>query len=54
MKSCMEVCDMSVRAKALENLYRRGKVAKDGLKQAVTDGVITSGEYQQITGEVAV
>lgn len=42
---------MSAKAKALQNLYRRGKVTKDGLKQAVADGVITPEEYQEITGE---
>ena len=43
---------MNARAKALANLYRRNKVTKDGLRQAVSDGVITSAEYQEITGEV--
>ena len=43
---------MSARAKAMATLYRRYKVTKDGLKQAVTDGIITAVEYQQITGEV--
>ncbi|WP_195608738.1 XkdX family protein [Intestinimonas butyriciproducens] len=42
---------MSARAKALANLYRRGKVTEDGLKQAAADGVITAGEYRDITGE---
>ena len=42
---------MSARAKAMAMLYRRGKVAEDGLKQAVADGVITAAEYQQIIGE---
>lgn len=42
---------MSVRARAMANLYRRNKVIKDGLKQAVIDGVITAAEYQGITGE---
>lgn len=40
-----------MRAKALENLYRRNKITKDGLKKAVTDGVITAEEYKKITGE---
>ena len=43
---------MSIRAKALANLYRRNKVTKDGLKQAVADGVITAAEYEIITSEV--
>ena len=41
---------MSSRAKALANLYRRGKINEDGLKQAVVDGVITPAEYEEITG----
>ena len=43
---------MSARAKALENLYRRNKITKDGMKQAVKDGVITAEEYAEITGEI--
>jgi hypothetical protein len=35
----------------MANLYRRGKVTKDGLKQSVVDGVITAAEYEAITGE---
>lgn len=42
---------MSARAKALANLYRRGKVTEDGLKQAAADGVITREQYKDITGE---
>lgn len=42
---------MSARAKAMENLYRRKKVTKDGLKQAVMDGVLTEEQYLEITGE---
>ena len=42
---------MSARAKAMANLYRRNKVTKDGLKQAVEDGVITAAEDAEITGE---
>ena len=41
---------MSARAKALANLYRRQKVTKEGLRQAVADGVITAAQYQEITG----
>ena len=41
---------MSARAKAMANLYRRQKVTKEGLRQAVVDGVITAIEYQEITG----
>lgn len=42
---------MSVRAKAMATLYRLKRVSKEGLQQAVNDGIITSAEYQQITGE---
>lgn len=42
---------MSAKAKAMANLYRRGKVTKSGMKQAVADGVITAAEYEEITGE---
>lgn len=42
---------MSIKARALQALYLRGKVSKDGLKQAAADGVLTADEYQAITGE---
>lgn len=42
---------MSARARAMANLFRRGKVTEDGLKQAVADGVITAADYEEITGE---
>lgn len=42
---------MSPKAKALQNLYRRGKVTIEGLRQAVADGVITADEFKLITGE---
>ena len=42
---------MNARAKALDNLYRRKKATKEGLKQAVLDEVITLEEYEEITGE---
>ena len=41
---------MSPKAKALQNLYRRGKITVDGLRKAVTDGVITEEEFVLITG----
>jgi len=37
--------------KTLKELYRRQKVTKEGLAQAVSDGVITAEQYQEITGE---
>lgn len=43
---------MNARVKALNNLYRRGKITQDGLKQAVIDNVITKEQYQEITGEI--
>lgn len=42
---------MSKRAKTLADLYRRGKVTKEGLQKAVKDGTITPEEYKEITGE---
>lgn len=39
---------MSNAAKTLDNLYRRGKVTEEGLRQAVEDGVITEAEYNTI------
>lgn len=41
---------MSSKAKTLQNLYRKGKVTKEGLQKAVIDGVITPEEYQEIVG----
>lgn len=41
---------MSRRAKALAELYRRGKVTEAGLRRAVTDGTITEAEFEAITG----
>lgn len=41
---------MSNRAKALKNLYRRGKVTREGLLKAVADGMITEEEYIEIVG----
>ncbi|QNL45703.1 XkdX family protein [Oscillibacter hominis] len=42
---------MNTRANALRNLYRCGKLGKDGLNRAVVDAVITASEYREITGE---
>lgn len=41
-----------MREKALENLYRRKKINKDGLKKAVADGILTAEQYREITGEI--
>lgn len=42
---------MSMKAKAIRNLYRANRITLDGVKQAVANGIITKAEYQQITGE---
>ena len=42
---------MSPKAKALQNLYRRNKITISGLRDAVSDGVITTEEFTIITGE---
>ncbi len=42
---------MNPRAKALQNLFRRGKVTIDGVRKAVADGTITAAEFKLITGE---
>lgn len=42
---------MNIKARALQALYLRGKVSKDGLKQATADGVLTVDEFQAITSE---
>lgn len=41
---------MSPRAKALQNLYKRGKITIEGLQKAVEDGIITEEEYNIIVG----
>lgn len=41
---------MSKRALVLQNLYRRGRVTKEGLLKALEDGVITDSEYLEIAG----
>ena len=41
---------MSAKAKALQNLYKRGKITREGLLKAVEDGVITQEEYVMIVG----
>lgn len=42
---------MSPKAKALQNLYKRGKITIEGLQKAVADGIITEAEYHLIVGE---
>ena len=41
---------MSPKAKAINNLYKRGKITIEGVAQAVKDGTITPEEYEMITG----
>lgn len=42
---------MSPKAKALLNLFRRGRISIDGLRHSVSDGVITAEEFFLITGQ---
>lgn len=42
---------MSVKAKAIRNLYRTKRITLGGVKKAVKDGIITEAEYRNITGE---
>ena len=42
---------MSVKAKAIRTLYRAKRITIEGVKQAVSDGVITEIEYTEITGK---
>lgn len=41
---------MSTRARAMMTLYRMGRVTVAALVRAVSDGVITQAEYDQIVG----
>lgn len=43
---------MSVNAKALLTLYQTNNISKNGLKQAVQDGVINAQDYFLIVGDV--
>ena len=43
---------MSAKAKAIKTLYRAKKITIDGVKKAVVDGIITTQEYTEITGEI--
>ena len=42
---------MSAKAKAIRTLYRAKRIAIEGVRQAVTDGLITVDEYKLITGK---
>lgn len=41
---------MSAKAKAIKTLYRAKRITIEGVKQAVSDGIITTTEYHEITG----
>lgn len=41
---------MSAKARAIRTLYRAKRIAIDGVKQAVVDGLINESEYKEITG----
>lgn len=42
---------MSAKAKAIRTLYRAKRIAIEGVRQAVIDGLITADEYKLITGK---
>jgi hypothetical protein len=42
---------MSTKAKAILTLYRANRITKEGVRQAVESGIITTEEYYTITGE---
>lgn len=42
---------MSAKAKAIKTLYQAKRISLGGVKQAAADGVITEGEYAEITGK---
>ena len=41
---------MSIKANAIRTLYRAKRIDLNGVRKAVTDGIITEEEYKQITG----
>ena len=41
---------MSKKAKAMNNLYRMGRLTIAALAKAVQDGIITAAEYKMICG----
>ena len=43
---------MRKQAKAILTLYKTKRITLEGVKKAVEDGIITEGEYKEITGEV--
>lgn len=45
---------MSVKARALNTLYKAKRITKEGVRQAVVAELITAADYEAITGEVYV
>lgn len=43
---------LSVKAKAIQTLYRAKRIGIEGVRQAVENKIITAAEYELITGEV--
>lgn len=43
---------MSVKAKAINTLYKTKRIDKTGVSDAVKRGLITEAEYEIITGEI--
>ena len=42
---------MTSKAKAIQTLYRAGRITKEGVRQSVEKDIITAQEYYIITGE---
>jgi hypothetical protein len=42
---------MSAKAKAIQTLYKAKRINLNGVRKAVSDGIITEAEYTEITGE---
>jgi uncharacterized XkdX family phage protein len=43
---------MSVQAKAIKTLYRAKRITTEGVRQAVTNKLITEAEYAEIVGKI--
>ena len=41
---------MNVKARAIKNLYRIGRISIDGVRQAIINNIITAEEFELITG----
>jgi hypothetical protein len=42
---------MTIKAKAIQTLYRAGRLSKEGVRSAVETGIISTDEYYIIIGE---